>query len=280
MKLNIDLSALFACVHKMGVNEFVDIDLNKGEALSNDFDMTIQSRQGFEIDIDLVELTHGVLSFNGKQVLLFIPHHTLHKFDSVLMDPNAGNKYHLTDCKTLTEMKEKGRFARYHVTTNKDGYFQINDGISRTEEVRLNVCKNCLDKINYKNYRHSPYQHKNKVFREFNLNDFFAEYQTYFQNVPEYKNQDKIGYTKNWQEISDNYRKEKQYCCENCRVDLSSHRSLLHTHHKDGNKQNNDRSNLKALCVECHSKEPDHGHLYVPIKDINILHNLRQKQGL
>ncbi|HDR1805306.1 TPA: HNH endonuclease [Pasteurella multocida] len=276
MKLNVDLSALFACVHKMGVNEFVDIDLSKGESLSNDFDITIQSRQGFEVDINLVQLTHGVFSYDGKQVLLFIPHHSQQRFDLTLQDPSSGNKYHVTDCQKLEEMKATGRFARYHVTTNKDGFFEINDGISRKEEVRLNVCKYCLIKLNYKNYT----QNRVKVFKEFNLDDFFAEYQTYFKKVPEYKNQDKIGYTKNWKEISENYRKAKQYRCENCNVNLSYNKTLLHTHHKDGNKQNNDITNLKALCVECHCKEPDHKHLIVSRKDLSILNNLRRKQGL
>jgi len=34
---------------------------------------------------------------------------------------------------------------------------------------------------------------------------------------------------------------------------------VLHIHHKDGNKKNDNRINLEALCPNCHSQTPNYG---------------------
>ena len=48
---------------------------------------------------------------------------------------------------------------------------------------------------------------------------------------------------------------------EDCGIDLNDNRKLLHTHHANGRKSDNISSNLKVLCVECHSKQPSHEHI-------------------
>ena len=38
-------------------------------------------------------------------------------------------------------------------------------------------------------------------------------------------------------------------------------RDLLHVHHRDGNRGNNQRNNLQILCIDCHSRQPGHSRL-------------------
>lgn len=67
-------------------------------------------------------------------------------------------------------------------------------------------------------------------------------------------------YTKDWPKISRAYKAKRKYTCEQCRVDLTYSRRLLHVHHRDRNVKNNEERNLAALCVECHSKQDGLGH--------------------
>ena len=86
----------------------------------------------------------------------------------------------------------------------------------------------------------------------------------------------------NWAEISHTFRQKKQYRCERCTVSLiePGHRRLLHTHHINGVKSDNNESNLCALCVDCHSKQDFHQQMFVPYKDKQIIIQLRIKQNI
>lgn len=65
-----------------------------------------------------------------------------------------------------------------------------------------------------------------------------------------------------------------------CHVDLSDHHGLLDVHHINGVKHDNRNSNLKALCKECHQKQPHHTNYYVSNDNKLKLHMLRKIQGL
>lgn len=69
-------------------------------------------------------------------------------------------------------------------------------------------------------------------------------------------------YTKDWSSVSRRYKKERNWRCEKCWVNLSAkkHQRLLHVHHRDNNPKNNWNYNLIALCVICHSEQPGAGH--------------------
>lgn len=71
---------------------------------------------------------------------------------------------------------------------------------------------------------------------------------------------DKHGYTRDWQEISQNFRKRHNYKCERCGVQVSSFETeYIQVHHKNGDKTNNSDSNLECLCIKCHSEvDPTH----------------------
>ena len=70
---------------------------------------------------------------------------------------------------------------------------------------------------------------------------------------------DIFGYVRDWDAISTKYRELMNYTCERCGLHIEDpmHRFYMHTHHKDGNKQNNKPSNLQCLCVRCHANVDD-----------------------
>ena len=71
----------------------------------------------------------------------------------------------------------------------------------------------------------------------------------------------KDGYVINWQQISKAFRETKNYKCEGCTYKLKDMQfsKFIQTHHIDSyNKLNNKRSNLKCLCVKCHSEVDDY----------------------
>lgn len=69
------------------------------------------------------------------------------------------------------------------------------------------------------------------------------------------------GYTADWPSVSWAVRREARWRCQACGVNLRGARHLLHTHHKNRNKQDNRPVNLIALCVICHCSQPRHGRL-------------------
>ena len=98
----------------------------------------------------------GLLSYRGQHVLLYIPDHGPYVEDA-LRDPGLGKRFHLSDCKTIKQMRAINRYARYVATTNTSGLFKIvgiNQHKNKIEgEARLHVCKNCLRQLNYKGGR-------------------------------------------------------------------------------------------------------------------------------
>lgn len=258
------------------------IHINIGDHTLKD----LRSREGIDIDITDVQIDPktGTWVYKDKHVLLFIADQGWY-FDDVMNGLREGKKYHLTDCKTIDDMKQKDKFARYHVTNNTEGIFAIH-GISKSDrqkktgEVRLHVCKNCLTKLNYKKYANATFETKKDIYDNFNLDEFFEHYKTHFIAEPPNVGQDKAGYSDDWAEISRRYRSYKNWTCEMCHVNLSEHRELLDTHHIDGVKQNNATYNLKALCKTCHQKQPHHGHYRVAFDVQSKLDELRKTQGL
>ena len=147
---------------------------------------------------------------------------------------------------------------------------------------KLKVCKLCLQKIKYQKYDGKKKKEKDKIWSLFNLDEFFEEFESHFNYLPKYTatNAPISGYTDSWKEISSNYRESRNWKCADCKVDLSSKRGLLHTHHKNGIESDNSIKNLKALCKICHSKQPQHQHLRVSFKENNIIVQLRKEQNL
>jgi hypothetical protein len=221
---------------------------------------------GQDVDINEVEFSEdSTFLFQGRRVILHI--RDVQSYGHELTMP----KYHLANCRTLQQMWERHRSERYVVSTRQDGVFQLktsedggNSWIDR--EKVLDVCKNCLTTLNWDSYKNSSQNQRAAVFEDFKLKTFFNRYPgsplTYapmHSDVTAPINT----YSSNFTEISKAHRESVKWVCDECKADLSEARfhKFLHVHHIDGMKNNNKQSNLKALCIECHSKQDHHNHL-------------------
>lgn len=253
----------------------LDLDIKEISSL----DITLLG--GLEIQLEDINSENGLLSYEGRQILLFIPEQ--YDIAKVLAGGN-GNRFHVADCTTLDEMKGKGRFNRYIVTNDLTGDFSVYGKDRQTSKsiegiTRLNVCKNCLKHLNYQGYSHGG--HSNQVFKSFKIEEFFDTYSSFFKKIPSgVAERAKQGYTEDWSEIASNFKKRTDNQCAKCKVKVSPHTRLLHVHHKNGVKSDNSLSNLSPLCADCHRKEPNHAHMFVRHSDSVLINQLRKEQGL
>lgn len=272
-------SGLWQSVKEMGA-EHRDYQYQVAGSDEIDFDTKLTTG-GIEIKLEDLEVTGGVLSISGRQVLLYIPDQG-QRIRDVLESPSLGRKFHVADCVTLQEMRSKGRFERYKVTNRLTGIFDVtgtDNGVQVEGDAELKVCKNCLKHLNYKGYRTQSRAAK-EVFREFTIEKFFESYSTFFQHLPRQFVDRKSGYAENWSEISTKVRSQANWTCQQCSLQLQGHRHLLHVHHIDGNKQHNMPSNLKVLCADCHRKQPMHESMFVKPGEMADIQRLRREQGI
>lgn len=276
MKINIDFSELQKLADQMSQTSR-PFTLEMDERVFEPIDIEL-SGDGVVITPQDIEVTNtGVLSYKGRQVLLYIKDHT-RNYDRAILRGEDGNKFHVSHCRTLIEMMERNRYQRYVATNNVMGTFKIGAPGRPEVDVALRVCQNCLDFLNYKGSRDDRSVKKQNAI-EFNLQEFFATYSSTFKYLPKYKDDINVGYTKDWKIISEKLRSQRGYQCEECGVNTSSARHLCHVHHRNGVKHDNHASNLEVLCIDCHRKEHA-GSMYVSNQDMYKISQLRKAQGI
>lgn len=69
-----------------------------------------------------------------------------------------------------------------------------------------------------------------------------------------------------WKRSADSYRKYKKEFCSHCGF-VPIHRCQLDVDHIDGNKKNNEISNLQTLCANCHRLKTFLNWEYKPISN-------------
>jgi len=278
IKLNIDISILWEAVNDMGaprepfhVGQTIVV---RPEGLG--------SSTGAEVDIiDITTLEQygpPILVYEGQQIMLFIPDHSF-GFQKAVKDPRGkyARKFHIANCDTVKKLREYKRLERFKITNSQDGFFEIIGKYpSWREIVELAVCQNCLKELNYNSFNDLSRQKKLEMVLKFDIPKLFETYKSFFINKPRNPYTDKAGYPKNWNSISREYRKNIDYICESCKVDLKAYPHLLHVHHKNGVKHDTKDSNLEALCEVCHSEQPAHGHMKLSPESRAIILKLRR----
>lgn len=280
MKLKVDFTELVRLGRVM-MPEGSDFSLNRLALGFEPIDIALSSGK----DVEIGELDSGItlLSYQGRQVLLYIKDHT-GKFDAALVNGEQGNRFHIAHCSTLETMKNHDRYQRYVATNRLDGRFLIEDaaswgGVPRSGEAALKVCKNCLLKLNYRSY--TSHAVRQNVFAAFSLTNFFSHYSTCFKYMPkDLSDRASIGYSPDWPELSKHVREAAGYRCDECFIDLSAHKKLCDVHHINGVKSDNAPSNLRVLCKDCHRKQPRHGGIFLSSRDMEIIRALRSRHGV
>lgn len=181
-------------------------------------------------------------------------------------------KFHIAyNCKTLRDSRNLKHASKYKIVQNKSPEFLINilseDGKTVIESNvirKLDVCINCLETLNYKNFLNVSKFEQNKIRNSFSFEEFLGtEFDKNEELIKSYNlddvENDKVRlYPENWDEISYDYRKSKKWVCEECGKDCSKNKPELKVHHIDHDPSNSEFYNLKALCRTCHSKIHPH----------------------
>ncbi|EFD1685532.1 HNH endonuclease, partial [Escherichia coli] len=178
MKLSINISELIQLGKKM-LPEGVDFFLDESPVGLEPIDIELSTSK--EVSIADLDPGSGLISYHGRQVLLYIRDHS-GCYDATIVDGKKGKRYHIAWCRTLDEMRQKNRFERYHATNRIDGLFEIDDGSGRSQDADLRVCMNCLERLNYKGS--VDRQKRRENFNSFSLNDFFSDYSVCFRHMP------------------------------------------------------------------------------------------------
>lgn len=274
MKLHLDFSALHQLAQKIGapsVQFGIDAD-------PRDFDPIVIG-DGREVPITEVSTAGGLLSYKGRQVVLYIKDHS-HNFDRVVAQPSEGNKFHLAHCSTLAEMIDKKRYERYVVKNSVDRLFTISSTRpqERQTQVKLHVCKNCLNTLNYQGYK-TQGARRTEIVDEFDLQRFFATFTSCFRHSPSGVKHESALYTTDWAALSLPIRQSSQFCCADCGVNCSSHSYLSHVRHKNRVLTDNNPDNLEVLCADCCRKSQPQ-FMRVTQKEMRTIQQLRADQGL
>lgn len=211
---------------------------------------------------EIKQLPDGTMEYRGHRVLLYI--RDVANYGGRESLP----KYHLSQCAALARMQSDGRFMRYVVANRDDGNFQVNltSQGNTSKLLRLDVCQFCLGILNWKGFTSlSSREKRQQAVGQFRLAEFFVEYPRDLLSVRPEHTSDTAPlnqYSSDWGDVSERVKRERSFTCEGCNRQLSRRFSrFLHTHHRNGLKNDNSDANLEVLCIACHADEPMHAHL-------------------
>jgi len=267
------------------VEKFTKTELKKEKLVLLDEGKDITGIQDLFInnsDVLFTILSDGTL----KRINLYIAEQVIYK--RVDMFPKY--KYHIFKCQTLIDMFNNDRKHRYKINARDDGtfYFRYINNYGRVlkeiPDEKIQICKNCLKK--YFKLIHKKYTTSkgDEYVENFNLKLFNKQFGSFFENE-DISNLEKGNsrfisnvYVKHWKEISDKVKKTRGYICERCGFKPKNNyeKKFIHTHHINGDKQNNREDNLQVLCIKCHS-EIDHFHTRIQnLSDYKEFINIRR----
>jgi len=227
-------------------------------------EIRIFSNTGLDTDFSDVFNIDGILvtvlkDGTVRKAIIYISEKPKWHFDR--WGDSAYPKYHIEHCQEIRRMINNGKKDRYKKAHTKDGkFFMVVTG-GNNERKKLEICGYCLNKYNNDNntnFIKPTFNILNYIKDPINKKNFNQLNNIYFKDdletVPSF-------YAHNWNEISKELKKMKNYTCQKCAINLKNAQQYLHTHHVDSNPSHNVISNLKVLCIECHSNEFNHGHI-------------------
>ena len=169
-------------------------------------------------------------------------------------------KYHIYQCTTISQMFNSGRKHRYKINNREDGtfFYTFTDFRGKLLDIRenqkLNICKNCLKKFLQINYANDYDVVNFKLKKFYQQESSFFDFDTSTMEKGEYAKANV--YARNWTQISNQIKTKHDYSCQECgfKPKNSYQKKFIHTHHQNGDKQNNSEDNLKVLCIKCHAE--------------------------
>jgi hypothetical protein len=231
----------------------------------------LDSLSGGGIDVswsDVRVLQDGTLAYKDVRVVLYI--RDIHPYGKQSI-PDRMPKFHVSDCRTLADMRTKGRSSRYVVATRVDGLFSVNivkaNGVHHSRDAELAVCQNCLSNLSFDGFHHGlDKKQKGAVVERFTLARFFEQYpHTLLQRDDHHDDVTAPlnDYSRDFPQIAADLKALRGLRCEDCGLLLEQNgqRRFLHVHHINGMRYDNALSNLRLLCFGCHAEQPNHGHM-------------------
>lgn len=208
----------------------------------------------------------GLLVRKEKPVFAYIRDHTVGK---PFHFPEDGRRVHFTFCQTLHQMRSKGKFERYRSTTRDHDRYLVDvkkNGWGKVveQEVRLFPCQHCLRKVRYLGFDYEmDYLEKRKIVEQFKAKEAFDLLWQVFDIFRRQTGDMKSAvlpteYLLNQAEFSLEFRKSRNFICEECGVRLSNYQQYLDVHHKNADKRDNRDDNLICLCKLCHAEKHPH----------------------
>lgn len=244
--------------------------------------------EGIQVERQDIQSVGPYLTYRGEHLaILYILNSNSPSYD--LENNDAGKstpKFHLTWCRTLDQMTQRGRFARYVLSRSESNLFRVEaherdpDEIKKLGErhmlegIRLFPCQNCLSNLEYQGFElKSPKARRMEQVNDFVIKTFLQENDgnlTVMKHLPRTLAEHARGggYTHDFPEISRRLREQNNWTCSECGVDMTEKKEGLHTHHINGVKHDNVRSNLRVLCALCHKNVDEHHKTMHVKKDI------------
>ena len=264
---------------------------------------------------ELAQLNPGKpIIINGEYRHAYIKDHSYHglksKHDQEVKENSAhcftrGNKVHFYYCKTLSQMRNKGRYDRYRAARKISNSKIIDLRNAKNVETRLAWCQNCLDIFPGKG---GFFTNKSKMAQNGDAQELMDAVRAYHDGKKDLGNKhaaefrdykrgkpipidtshvgglkgefDPAGYPSNWRTISRRVRKKCGYRCAQCGVDCSAQPGLTDAHHINGDKSDCHDDNLQCLCKLCHAKQGFHTHYKPKEEDKQKLRQLQQEQNI
>ncbi|MDR3012603.1 MAG: HNH endonuclease [Chitinispirillales bacterium] len=217
-----------------------------------------------DLDLNDIDVSDdGTLEASGRKVIVYIRDRR-----KAYYERHGLPKFHIADCETLQRARDTNRFQKYVASIKLDGTFKVNiipgHGNPKEMEVELAVCKNCLIRLNYKNYNKYDKPQREGIFHSFSIKEFFDQYKSTNVVSPKYNatTAPLNNYPADWDKIRAEQKRSKNYTCEQCHKNLKDNSHFLDVHHKNRRKNDNSPENLALLCIKCHSEQgDDHLHL-------------------